>query len=113
MQLSVCVVTDLSDWPVTRRSDAVLVADQAEEGWARQISLPPPSPFRKIHGVGCSCCSREGLSVTMAQLFQDRVLGVGHPFSTVVLLVKVDERPEVIGMLEQDVLVRARYRLQD
>ncbi|GAC86983.1 hypothetical protein Gbth_028_021 [Gluconobacter thailandicus F149-1 = NBRC 100600] len=111
MQLSVYVVTDLSDWPLARRSGAVLVADQAAEGWARQISLPPPSPFRKVHGAGCSCCSREGLSVTMAQLFQDRILGVGQPFSTVVLLVKTDERPEVLALLEQDVLVRARYRV--
>ena len=113
MQLSVCVVTDLVDWPVARRSEAVLISDQEEEGWARQISLPPPSPFRKTHGAGCSCCSREGLSVIMAQLFQDHVLGVGRSFSQVVILVKTNERPGVLSMLEQDVLVRARYRLQD
>jgi len=49
----------------------------------------------------------------MAQLFQDHVLGVGQSFSQVVVLVKTDERSEVLSMLEQDVLVRARYRLQD
>ncbi|WP_215748734.1 MULTISPECIES: hypothetical protein [unclassified Gluconobacter] len=112
-QLFLSVVTDLSDWPMSRRAETVLVADMLGEGWSGVVSLPPPSPFRKRHGIGCSCCSREGLSMVLAQVFQDHVTGARSTIRGVVVLVGVQEQRDVLQMLEQDVLVRARYRLQD
>lgn len=112
MPLSLFVVSNLSEWPPARRTRAVLVADRPETGWAGQVFLPPHSPFRRAHGANCSCCSREGVSMVLAQLFQERVLGSRANFEEVVLLVDEEERPDVITMLEQDVLTRARYSLQ-
>jgi len=112
-QLFLSVVTDLSDWPLSRRAETVLVADMLGEGWSGVVSLPPPSPFRKRHGIGCSCCSRDGLSMILAQIFQEHVTGTRPAIRGVVVLVSTQERQDVLQMLEQDVLVRARYRLQD
>jgi len=49
----------------------------------------------------------------LAQIFQEHVTGARPAIRGVVVLVSTQERQDVLQMLEQDVLVRARYRLQD
>lgn len=51
--------------------------------------------------------------MVLAQIFQDYVTGARSTIRGVVVLVDVQEQRDVLQMLEQDVLVRARYRLQD
>ncbi|EHH69483.1 hypothetical protein GMO_07900 [Gluconobacter morbifer G707] len=107
------MLTDVPDWPQARLRDALLIRapDGAGEDWPHCITLPASTPFQMRHGAGCACCSREPAVMTLAAVFQERVMGKRPPFREVVLVMHPEERHALRDILENDVLVRARYRL--
>ena len=101
-----------SSWPEERRRHALLIGNaRPEEVWGDVAAIPAPSPFMNRHAMGCVCCSRDPVAMVLAQVFQDRVTGRRPFFHEVAVLVVSQEMSALRQRLENDVLVRARYRL--
>ncbi len=106
------LLSDRALWPEDRRRDALLIGDPAPGGgWGDVADIPASSPFRSRHAMGCLCCSRDPIAMVLAQVFQDRVTGRRPFFREVAVLTTVQDLVSVRQQLENDVLVRARYRL--
>lgn len=106
------LLSDPSEWSETRRRDALLVGDPGVAGgWGNLADLPAVSPFMSRHAAGCLCCSRDPVAMVLAQVFQDRVTGRRPFFREVAVLTGEKDLVAVRQQLENDVLVRARYRL--
>lgn len=106
---------DLARYTPAQRRHSVCVAMvrgvSVGDGWADVVVQPPTSPFRR-HNAGCACCVRDGLTVFLGGLFQERVRGL-RQFEAIVLEVMPSERDDVRGLLRQDALLAARYVVQD
>lgn len=101
-----------SSWPEERRRHALLIGGaRPEETWGDVAAIPAPLPFRNRHVTGCFCCSRDPVVMVLAQVFQDRVTGRRPFFHEVAVLTAPQEMSALRQQLENDVLVRARYRL--
>ena len=101
-----------SSWPEERRRHALLIGNaRPDEVWGDVAAIPAPSPFRNRHITGCLCCSRDPVVMVLAQVFQERVTGRRPFFHEVAVLVVSQEMSALRQQLENDVLVRARYRL--
>ena len=101
-----------SSWPEERRRHALLIGNaRPDEVWGDVAAIPAPSPFRNRHITGCLCCSRDPVVMVLAQVFQERVTGRRPFFHEVAVLVVSQEMSALRQRLENDVLVRARYRL--
>ena len=101
-----------SSWPEERRRHALFIGNpRPEETWGDVAAIPAPSPFMNRHAMGCVCCSRDPVAMVLAQVFQDRVTGRRPFFHEVAVLTAPQEMSALRQQLENDVLVRARYRL--
>ncbi|MQR99829.1 hypothetical protein [Gluconobacter aidae] len=106
------LLSDPVEWPAARRRNALLVGDPgAEGGWGNVADRPAVSPFMSRHVAGCLCCTRDPVAMVLAQVFQDRVTGRRPFFREVAVLVGEKDLVAIRQQLENDVLVRARYRL--
>lgn len=114
---------DVSEFAPSFRRTALLIAEcsdagrpvapvpvvtPAVAGWYDRFRLPPPSPFRRRHDSGCPCCAREGLTLLLAGIFQDRILERRH-FEAVVIQVGPGEYDDMKALLANDGLLSARY----
>ncbi len=78
--------------------------------WLVSRDVPGAIALRSRHGASCLCClGQNPLIAALHQLFLDRVRGSCPLYSFVVISCAVDRKTHVRQMLEQDVLVRARY----
>jgi len=92
------------------RLDSDLCEQSIASTWlmSRDVTDAPSSWSR--HPVSCACCQGQNpLIAALHQLFLDRVRGRCPLFSFVVVSCAPDRKTRVRQMLEQDVLVRARY----
>lgn len=106
------VLSDQALWPEERRRQALLIGvPDREGGWGDVADIPAPSPFMNRHAAGCLCCTRDPVALVLAEVFQDRVLGKRPLFREVAVSVASKDLVAVRQQLENDVLVRARYRL--
>jgi len=106
------LLSDQAAWPEERRRDALLIGDPGPDGkWGDVADIPVASPFRTRHASGCVCCSRDPVAMVLAEVFQDRVLGKRPFFQEVAVVVGQTDHAAIRQQLENDVLVRARYRL--
>ncbi|MFT9221237.1 hypothetical protein [Gluconobacter oxydans] len=105
-------LSDPAEWPEERRRDALLIGDPGVAGgWGDVADIPAVSPFMNRHAAGCLCCTRDSVAMVLAQVFQDRVVGRRPFFREVAVLTGAGDLVAVRQQLENDVLVRARYRL--
>lgn len=106
------LLSDPAEWSRERRRDALLIGDPGVDGgWGDVADIPAASPFMNRHAAGCLCCTRDPVAMVLAQVFQDRVVGRRPFFREVAVLTGVGDLVAVRQQLENDVLVRARYRL--
>ncbi|MBS1103626.1 hypothetical protein JK202_11450 [Gluconobacter sp. Dm-62] len=106
------LLSDRSLWPEDRRRHTLLLGDPGQDGgWGDVADIPAPSPFMNRHALGCLCCTRDPVGMVLAQVFQDRVTGRRPFFEEVAVLTAPQDLVSVRQQLENDVLVRARYRL--
>lgn len=106
------LLSDRAEWPEERRHGALLIGDPGlDRGWGDVADIPASSPFRTRHALGCLCCTRDPVAMVLAQVFQDRVLGKRPFFQEVAVAAGQTEHAAIRQQLENDLLVRARYRL--
>lgn len=106
------LLSDRTVWPEDRRRNALLIGDPGSSGgWGDATGIPASSPFMKRHGMGCLCCTRDPVGMLLAQVYQDRVTGRRPFFQEVAVLTKPEDLVALRQQLENDLLVRARYRL--
>lgn len=106
------LLSDPAEWPEERRRDALLIGDPGTDGgWGDVADIPAATPFMNRHAAGCLCCTRDPVAMVLAQVFQDRVVGRRPFFREVAVLTGAGDLVAVRQQLENDVLVRARYRL--
>ncbi|MBS1054068.1 hypothetical protein [Gluconobacter kondonii] len=99
-------------WSQERKNHALLIGKaRPEDVWGDVADIPVSSPFMNRHAMGCVCCNRDPVAMVLAQVFQDRVTGRRPFFHEVAVLTAPQEMSVLRQQLENDVLVRARYRL--
>jgi len=90
-------------------ADAVLVEDGCDmpaAGYAVRFALGLPG-----HALGCACCTLRGPAAdALGRMFRERATGVAPFFSRVVVLASPEGEHVVREAVENDVLVKARYR---
>lgn len=106
------IASDLPEWDAEVRAETYLLVFEAvssEVGWAATKVLP--SPFSQRHLKGCVCC-RSPVAEELGRIAQSRLLGNGVKFTNVLLLVPAEQLDNYWQTLKEDVLVKARFRLE-
>jgi hypothetical protein len=91
--------------------DAVLVEDGKDmpaQGYAVRFTTTLPG-----HIAGCSCCTLRGPAAdALGRMFRERATGNAPFFPRVVVLASPAGEQAIREALEQDVVTRARYKIQ-
>ncbi|NNM56798.1 hypothetical protein [Acidocella sp.] len=92
-------------------NDAILLEeghDPPKQGYIVRFALAKPGHF-----PGCFCCAPRGpAAAALGQLFRDRATGKAPYFKRLVVLASPAGEAAVREALAEDVLTRARYRLE-
>lgn len=94
-------------------TDAAYVLEGSRAAPAQAAALARFVPDAAGHLAGCRCCGgRSGAARALDSLFLARARGEAKPFRVVVALVQTDAgRDALVAAIEEDRVVRARFRL--
>ncbi|MCO6159814.1 hypothetical protein ACFFGF_06410 [Asaia lannensis] len=107
--------TGIDDAVMHRRGEGALLdmrEDGGEEGWLVHRRLASEAAALWKHDRFCACCvGQQPVQAALTQLFLDRVRGVCPHFSFAVLFCVSCSAHALRELLQQEVLVSARYRI--
>ena len=92
-------------------TDAVLLEEGQEP--PKQGHIARFAPVKPGHFPACFCCAPRGAAAAaLGQLFRDRATGKAPYFKRLVVLASPAGKAAVREALTEDVLTRARYKLE-
>ncbi|MDL2171661.1 MULTISPECIES: hypothetical protein [Asaia] len=81
-------------------------------GWAVYRRIAANALPGRVHARFCACCAgRSPVASALDQLFLDRIRGTSAHFVFVVIICGAGRLAGLMELLQQDAMVRSRYRI--